>query len=66
MTSPNTIRAELAAHEQAIAEIIAACQRLMDQLTAIDNHPSTSTEIMTEDGKLYRLRSTDAGWEVQK
>ena len=68
MTSPNTIRAELAAHEKAIAEIIAACQRLMDQLTSIDAHPSThsTTEIMTEDGKLYRLRSTDAGWEVQK
>ena len=65
MTSPNTTRAELAAHEQAIAEIIASCQRLMDTLTAIDNHPS-STEIMTEDGKIYRLRSTDAGWEVQK
>ena len=66
MTSPNTTRAELAAHEQAIAEIVATCQRLMDTLTAIDNHPSTQTEIMTEDGKIYRLRSTDAGWEVQK
>lgn len=65
MTSPNTTRAELAAHEQAIAEIIATCQRLMDTLTAIDKHPS-STEIMTEDGKIYRLRSTDDGWEVQK
>lgn len=70
MTSPNTLRLEVAALERALLDILGVVERAWRELDALESHPSNGVRrpltIVAENGATYELHKVDEGYEVTK